>query len=288
MSSRIDMATEIESKPARVFEALIRAPELEQWFAERAYVSETDGSFDFWGRHTPGNPDREAGRHSLVALERDRRIAFRWTVRGTSTTVEIALAPSGQGTKLTLRHDAPPRDAHEMSLADFWLLSLENLRRFVDEGKAPMLCDYSTTPRGGVELVVDIEAPPAAVFGALSHPDSIDRWMQAKSTVDLRAGGRIDFGWGSGGPVRILSIVPNEKLSYGWAYGEDPETIVTWTLEGSGTRPSTRLTLVHSGFGERDVEDFRTGWLKHLAWMKALVEKKGAWVAPANLGGHDA
>jgi uncharacterized protein YndB with AHSA1/START domain len=288
MSSRIDITTEIEAKPSRVFEALSCGPELEQWFAEKAYVSETDRSFDFWGRHTPGNPDREGGRHSLVALERDRRIAFRWNLRGESTTVEIALAPSAEGTKLTLRHDAPPRGATGMSLADFWLLSLENLRRFVDEGKAPILCDYSTAPKGSVELVIDIEAPPAAVFGALTRPESIDRWMEAKSTFDPRAGGRIDFGWEGGGPVRILSIVPNESLSYSWAYGDDPGTIVTWTLEGSGARPSTRLTLVHSGFGARDVEDFRTGWLKHLAWMKALVEKGGSWVRPATAGGHDA
>jgi hypothetical protein len=40
---------------------------------------------------------------------------------------------------------------------------------------------------------------------------------------------------------------------------------------------------VHSGFGDRDTEDFRTGWLKHVVWMKALVERGDSWVPPSNL-----
>jgi uncharacterized protein YndB with AHSA1/START domain len=287
MSSRIDIATEIEASPTRVFEALSRGPELERWFAEKAHVSETDGAFDFWGRHTPGSPDREGGRHPLVALERDRRIAFRWTLRGESTTVDISLAPSRRGTRLTLVQAAPPRGAKEMSLTDFWLLSLENLRGFLEEGKAPVLCDYSMKPRGRVELVLDVEASTDAVFGALTRPESLDRWMEAKSSVDPRAGGRIDFGWRGGGPVRILSIVPNERLSYSWAYGDDPETIVHWTVEGSRTGSRTRLTLVHSGFGERETEDFRTGWLKHLVWLKALLERRQGFSPPQRSGGGD-
>jgi uncharacterized protein YndB with AHSA1/START domain len=186
---------------------------------------------------------------------------------------------------LKLTHDAPRRGATEISIADFWLLSFENLRRFLEEGKAPVLCDYSTSPRGGAELVVDIEASPEAVFRALTRPSDLDRWMTAKSTVEPVVGGRMSFGWPAEGPVRILSIVPNEKLSYSWAHANDPETVVTWTLEPpNGRRAATRLTLVHSGFGDRDTEDFRTGWLKHVVWMKALIERGDSWLPPSNLG----
>jgi len=281
---------DVAAPPSRVFEALTRASELERWFTEKAFVSEAEGRFDFWGRHTPGNPDRQGGRHPLRALEPDARLVFEWRMRGKDTTVDIALAPSPRGTTLKLSHDAPPRGATEMSLGDFWLLSFENLRRVLEEGKAPVLCDYSTAPRGGAELVVDIEAPPDAVFRALTHPSDIDRWMKAKSTVEPVVGGRMSFGWPTEGPLRILSIVPNEKLSYTWEHPNDAETIVTWTLEPpNGRRTATRLTLVHSGFGERDTEDFRTGWLKHVSWMKALLERGESWVPPSNLGvGSDA
>lgn len=55
--------------------------------------------------------------------------------------------------------------------------------------------------------------------------------------------------------------------------------IVTWTLEDSGG--GARLQLVHSGFGDNaDTEDFRTGWLKHIIWMKAAIEKGATWSAP--------
>lgn len=282
MSSRIEIALEVAAPPSRVFEALTRAPELERWFTEKAFVSESERRFDFWGRHTPGNPDREAGSHRLRAFEPPKRLAFEWNVREKDTTVEIALERSARGTGLRLTHDAPRRGATEISLSDFWLLSFENLRRFVEGGAAPVLCDYTTLPRGSVDLAVDIEAPPEAVFRALIRPEDLDRWMNARSTVEPVVGGRISFGWPNDGPVRILSIVPNERLSYSWAHENDPETIATWTLEApNGRRTATRLVLVHSGFGERDTEDFRTGWLKHVSWMKAMLEKGGSWIPPA-------
>jgi uncharacterized protein YndB with AHSA1/START domain len=285
MNPRIEIEIDVAAPPARVFEALTLASELERWFSEKAFVSEAEGRFDFWGRHTPGSPGREEGRHRLRAFVPAARIAFDWRLRGRDTTVQIALAPSPRGTKLTLTHDAPPRGETEISLRDFWMLSLENLRRSLEEGKAPVLCDYSMKPRGGASIVVDIEAAPDAVFGALTRPSDLDRWMNAKSTVEPVAGGRMSFGWPTEGPVRILSIVPNERLSYTWEHRGDPETIVTWTLETpNGGRTATRLTLVHSGFGDRDTEDFRTGWLKHIVWMKALVESGGLWTPPSSAG----
>jgi len=285
MSPRIEIAIDVAAPPSRVFEALTRASELERWFTEKAFVSEPESRFDFWGRHTPGNPGRDAGSHRLRAFEPQKRLAFEWNVREKDTTVDIALERSPRGTSLKLTHDAPQRGATEISLSDFWLLSFENLRRFVEEGAAPLLCDYSATPRGGAELSVDIEAPPEAVFRALIRPEVLDRWMTAKSTVEPVVGGGMSFGWPTEGPVRILSIAPNEKLSYSWVHANDPETVVTWTLEApNGRRTATRLTLVHSGFGSRETEDFRTGWLKHVSWMKALLERGDAWIPPAILG----
>jgi uncharacterized protein YndB with AHSA1/START domain len=289
MNPRIEIAMEVQAPPASVFEALTKSSELERWFAEKAFVSEAEGRFDFWGRHTPGNPDRERGRHRLLTFEPGERIAFAWSLRGRETTVDIGLARSERGTRVRLTHDAPPRGATSISITDFWFLSFENLRRHIEEGASPVLCDYSTAARGRADLSVDIAAPPEAVFRALTRPADLDLWMTAKSTVEPVSGGRMSFGWRNEGPVRILSIVPNEKLSYSWEHTNDPETVVTWTLEEPNGKRGTRLTLVHSGFGDRDTEDFRTGWLKHVVWMKALLERGDAWIPPENRAmGYDA
>ena len=41
--------------------------------------------------------------------------------------------------------------------------------------------------------------------------------------------------------MKILELVPNEKLTHDWKHGDDPESIVTWTLEdsGGGTRSNS-------------------------------------------------
>jgi uncharacterized protein YndB with AHSA1/START domain len=282
MNPKIEIEMEIEARPERVFEALTRASELEAWFAEKAFVSEDEQRFDFWGRFTPGNPNADQGRHPLRALSPSSELRFDWHLRGADTQVEIGLAPTNRGTRLTLSHDAPARGATEMSLGDFWLLSFENLRCFVEHGAEAVRCDYSSVPQGAVELDLRIEAPPEKVFQALTRPESIDRWMSAKSSLEPVVGGQVSFGWDGEGPVKVLDIVPNEKLQYSWHHGDDPETVVTWTLEGS--EGGTRLVLVHSGFGRRETEDFRTGWLKHVLWMKSLVERGSAWSPPSVLG----
>ena len=277
MNPRIQIEIDVEEKPARVFRALTETGELERWFAEKALVSLAEKRFDFWGRFTPGNPGPDSGRHALGACDPPRKLSFDWSLRGQRTHVEISLAETPKGTLLSLAHDAPPRGETELSFADFWLISFENLRRYVEKGAEPVRLDYSSSPRGRVELALDIEASSKDVFRALTRPEDIDVWMTATSRVEPVAGGRYELGWKGEGPIRILEIVPDEKLSYSWAHGGDPDTIVTWSLEGSDGR--TRLVLVHSGFGERDTEDFRTGWLKHALWLKGLVEKK-TWKLP--------
>jgi hypothetical protein len=92
-------------------------------------------------------------------------------------------------------------------------------------------------------------------------------------------GGKYDFGW-SGGPINILEIEPGRKLSYSWHYGDDPETIVTWALEGS--EGGTRLTLVHSGFApDRPTHDYTTGWHKFVNDLKSMIEIGSSWTEAA-------
>ncbi len=278
MTEKIELNIEFETGPPRVFDALTRPDALEQWFAERAFVSETEKRYDFWGRFTPDAPGEEAGRHRLRVYQPDERLGFDWRLRGEDTTVEMRLEEAGGKTLLRFEQDVPARPKTECAVGDFWMLSFENLRRWLKDGSTPVRCDYSEIPRGSVELSIDFEADRDAVFGALLGPDELNRWIAAKAEVDPVLGGRMSFGWEGEGPVKILEIVPSEKLAYSWRHGDEPETVVSWSLEGSEGK--TRLLLVHSGFGDRATEDFRTGWLKHVLWMKAMLEQGESWTGP--------
>ena len=59
-------------------------------------------------------------------------------------------------------------------------------------------------------------------------------------------------------------------------FTHDPETIVTWALEGS--EGCTRLTLVHSGFApNRPTDDYTTGWHRFVNDLKLMIEIGSSW-----------
>lgn len=179
----------------------------------------------------------------------------------------------------------PERKTGEASFTDFWDLSLENLRGWVERRVIGARCDFSGERTGDVHLEVDIAAPPEAVFHALITPEELDRYFATRAVVEPYVGGRYDFGWGNGGPVKILELAPPEKLTYSWEYPPEPPTVVTWTLERSGG--GTRLMLVHSGFGsERLTEEYQTGWLNCLNRIKFLVEGGPTWRVPSHPTTH--
>ncbi|HUG13379.1 MAG TPA: SRPBCC domain-containing protein [Thermomicrobiales bacterium] len=267
----------IDATPEDVFRALTESDQLNEWFSEHSDIALDDGRYDFWGRHTVGAPEREEGRHTIETLEHGRRLVYRWRLSGQDSTVDIRLAPVGGGVELSLRHDGlTPRALHRTSLYDFWSLALENLRAWCERGQIGSRPDFALSPLADAVASVQIEAPAEEVFDALLDPAQIGRFAGGEQpVVERRRGGRYSFGWEGGGPIKILEIVPNERLAYSWSHG-DPETVVTWTLEGSGG--GTRLTLVHSGFApDQEREDYRIGWLHFLNRIKHMVEQGPEW-----------
>jgi len=125
--------------------------------------------------------------------------------------------------------------------------------------------------------------PPKEVFTGLIDPQQLERYLADKATVEPRVGGKIDFGWEGGqgrakggchGPIKILELEPDHKLSYSWLFQE--ETVVTWVLEDS--EGGTRLTLVHSGFGkDRSTDDYTCGWWKFINSLKSMLEIGESW-----------
>jgi uncharacterized protein YndB with AHSA1/START domain len=276
------MQVTVAAPPPAVFAALTDSAALATWFAEEADVALPEGRYDFWGRFTPELPDREAGRHPLLAAEAGRRLSFGWRVAGSETVVEVALVPHGAGTAVVLQHRGLAKGTEHgfYPLEDFWFLSLENLRRHVEGRAAPIRCDYTLPDTGDIRLAVEIAGGREAVFAALIRPEELERWIASEATVEPVVGGRYDLGWGGGTAMKILDLVPDERLAYASEPPPgQPEMVVTWTLEGAGGW--TRLTIVHSGFApDQRSDDLRNGWLNFLSFIKSLVEDGAGWTPP--------
>ena len=257
--------------PSTVYRGITNSSSLQNWLTENARVSLSDGVFELWGRYLPGAPDRPATK--LTEAIENRLLRFTWNYKTHALPVTLELASSNKGTVLTLTQEIPERLPGEASFNDFWGLSLENLRRLLLNGSGPLFCDHSTVHRGEVAVTAQINRPPKEVFNGLIEPQQLERYMADKATVEPRAGGKYDFGWQGNGPIKILELEPNHKLTYSWL---DQDTVVTWTLEDS--EGGTRLTLVHSGFGkDRSTDDYTAGWWKFINYLKSMVEIGDSW-----------
>ncbi len=276
----IHLQQTLTAAPEVIYHNLTDSRRLAAWFAEHTDIALPQDQYDFWGRFTPGTPDRDGGRHPLLKAQAPGALSYRWRLQEVDTVVDIRLVPRGAETVVILQHAAqgPDGPADAPISDDFWFLSLENLRRAADgRDDAIVRLDFSRSMLGDVTHTVEIDAPPEAVFKALIEPEQMNRWIASHAAVEPRVGGRYDLGWGMG-PEKILELVPNQRLAV--ADADNPEAaspnVLTWTLEGSGGR--TRLTLVHSGFApDHDNSGLHTGWLNYMSWIKSLVEYGPAW-----------
>jgi len=276
MTDSLHIQIALTAPPGDIMRAWTAA--LPHWFAEHVDVSIAEKRYDFWGRYTPGAPDREGGRHPLLAYEPGERVRFGWQLRGVDTTVDVSIHPRAGGQTVAVRHEGVSK-SHDIDFytdEDFWFLTLENLRRHLD-GKPPVRCDFSTPMVGDIQHSVEIDAAREAVFDALINPAQLRRWIATRDVVvEAHEGGRYYLGWGNNSSaLKILDIVPNERLRLTWPEG-DGQTVVTWTLEGSGGK--TRLTLVHSGFApDAKTGGLNAGWLNFMSWVKSMTEYGAGW-----------
>lgn len=273
----------IAADPASVYNAITDAEALEIWFAESADIDIPAGRYDFWGRYTPETPDREQGRHEIIAVEQNSRLRFAWPLEGVTTEVEYRLHPREDGTILAVTHTGCGKDTTgPCAPEDFWLLVLENLRRHVEGRKVHSRFDFHTlNSQDDIRHEIEIDAPADVVFSKLVEPAEINRWIGYNAAVEPQVGGTFDLGWGEGMTSTILEIDPPNKFVYGWAGTQT----VTWTLEGSGGK--TRLLIVQSGFEPGSVPGERLGWLNFITWIGSMSEVGPSWQSPLLLVNKD-
>jgi uncharacterized protein YndB with AHSA1/START domain len=262
----------------KVFEMLSQAEHLERWFCEYASVDLAGGEYSFWGIHTPGAPETGEGVSSLLGSDAGSGLRFGWEIRGANTEVEYELTEDGDATVLTVRHaNLPDRAEHEGAIHDFWYVALENLRLYAATGEQQFMVDYRCKKGPEIVVSIDVAGPPEAVWEKFANMEQMNRYYGQGATLEPRVGGKVDYGWGPDcGPVKVLDIVPDEKLSYSWHYRDEPDTVVTWSLAESGGR--TRLTITHSGFADDyESEGYRAGWFSFLSIIKGMVELGEDW-----------
>ena len=162
---------------------------------------------------------------------------------------------------------------------------------------AKVAAPYEGTDRKTRRIVEEIEiaAPPARVFAALTDPVQLLAWWGDRHTfpsthweLDARVGGRWLSRWrGPDGATfalggEVLEIDPPRLLAYSWwdeRYPGLPHTTVRYELTATAT--STLVTLTHDGFDSdrADFDDYNGGWSIVMSSLRAHSESAGAFRA---------
>jgi uncharacterized protein YndB with AHSA1/START domain len=93
-------------------------------------------------------------------------------------------------------------------------------------------------------------AAPSEVWGALSDPESLARWLAVPRVIELYRGGRFELELHSGGRVegRVREIEPGRVLELDWRFGGEEPSVVRFELSADGEE--TVLVLEHSRIEE--------------------------------------
>jgi uncharacterized protein YndB with AHSA1/START domain len=116
-----------------------------------------------------------------------------------------------------------------------------------------------------------LDAPIDDVWDALTSPERLARWL-APTTIEARLGGEVHHDFGDGDRCRgtILVWDPPRRLSYGWHFTGEDDSVVTFDLHAvdEGT---TRLRLEHRDLGSGFAVGYGAGWHAHLDGLTATV-----------------
>jgi uncharacterized protein YndB with AHSA1/START domain len=133
-------------------------------------------------------------------------------------------------------------------------------------------------------VVVERRVPhsPEKVWRALTQGPLLEEWLMANDFQPI-VGHRFNFrmqgmpGWNGVTDCEVLSVVPNEELSYTWnASGDEAatgmSTVVTWTLEPYDGGVVVRMA--QAGFKpheERNYQGAIYGWQRNLGELERVV-----------------
>lgn len=129
-----------------------------------------------------------------------------------------------------------------------------------------------------------IKAPPHKVYAAWTEPEKLTQWFGpdagavVSAETEVRVGGRFRIVFHTLDGERhdvsgsYSQVVPNERLSFSWAWRTMPEreSHVTLTFKPDGD--GTLLTLLHEQFADQAARDgHQQGWSGALDKLERLL-----------------
>lgn len=125
---------------------------------------------------------------------------------------------------------------------------------------------------------VRVSARPETIFGFLTDPALMARWMGQHVQLEPHAGGnyRVDINGQAIARGEFLEVVPNQRVSFsfGWEGDGAPvppgSSVVEITLTPDGE--ATVVRLEHSGLPAEAREEHGHGWQHYLDRLTAVVE----------------
>jgi uncharacterized protein YndB with AHSA1/START domain len=152
------------------------------------------------------------------------------------------------------------------------------------------------TEKGLIKVVADIAAKPEAVFRALTDPKELAQWWGMDGVyrterweVDLRPGGKWVSHIASPAGAKpmtdrdapeqevrgeYITIDPPRLLEYTWSPSWDNFKVTKVRCEIEPTPTGSRLTLIHSGFGDEGkmASSHAEGWVRVLGWFVTYIK----------------
>jgi uncharacterized protein YndB with AHSA1/START domain len=134
-----------------------------------------------------------------------------------------------------------------------------------------------------IEQTIEIDAPPEAVFRALTDAEELSRWWTTRAVSDPRTGGSFSYTWEFEEQTErnhtredtYADVTADEHLRYDWPmpFGN---TVVDFRLEPRGD--GTTLVLEHEGWGtggdwDQSFEMHVGGWQFFLGNLKTYLEQ---------------
>ncbi|OQM75121.1 SRPBCC family protein [Manganibacter manganicus] len=124
--------------------------------------------------------------------------------------------------------------------------------------------------------------PVEKIWRALTQPHLIEEWLMKndfKPTVGHHFNLRGE--WGGVLDCEVLTIEPNESLSYKWDFTHDDaaydlRSVVTFTLTPTAT--GTRLRVEQSGFRPDQKQAYggaKAGWQQFLEKLEQVLAREG-------------
>lgn len=127
-----------------------------------------------------------------------------------------------------------------------------------------------STGHCAVRVTRRYDAPPAAVWAALTEPASIGHWLAPAGAVELRPGGAFELTIDV--DARVREIEPERVLELDWRYGDEDPSIVRLELRADGD--GTLLSLDHRQIDERFGMAYMSRW-------SGVIERFGRELARA-------